>query len=124
MYKPIRILLQTAIPTTEDGWHAGRFSLLRDHLASLSYSAGRLICEVTARDRGANSDGGDAILSRLDATDFDELWLLAVDAGDGLTEADRRGITRFRRRGGGLAGGGQSRIPAADRDVAGDVADD
>lgn len=102
VYKPIRILLQTTIPTTEDDWHVGRFSLLRDHLAGLSDSAGRPLCEVTARDRGANSDGDDVVLSRLDASDFDELWLFAVDAGTGLTEADCRGTTRFRRRGGGL----------------------
>jgi hypothetical protein len=41
-------------------------------------------------------------LSRLDSTDFDELWLFAVDAGDGLTVADCQGITRFRQRGGGI----------------------
>jgi hypothetical protein len=102
MYKPIRILLQTTIPATEDDWHIGRFSLLRDHLAGLSDSAGRPLCEVTARDREVNSDGDEEALSRLDATDYDELWLFAVDAGDGLTEADCRGITRFRQRGGGL----------------------
>ena len=42
------------------------------------------------------------ILSRLDARDFDELWLFAVDTGDGLTAADCHGITRFRQRGGGI----------------------
>jgi hypothetical protein len=42
------------------------------------------------------------LLSRLDSTDFGELWLLAVDAGDGLTAADCEGITRFRQRGGGI----------------------
>ncbi|MET0621831.1 MAG: hypothetical protein ABW250_02515 [Pyrinomonadaceae bacterium] len=102
MYKPIRILLQTTIPLAEDDWHVGRFSMLRDHLAALSDSAGRALCEVTARDRGANTGGDDEVLSRLDSTDFDELWLFAVDVGDGLTEADCRGITRFRQRGGGL----------------------
>src|SRR5438477_12704658 len=30
------------------------------------------------------------------------LWLFAVDGGDGLSAADREGITRFHRRGGGL----------------------
>ncbi|HVG18586.1 MAG TPA: hypothetical protein VNI02_06000, partial [Blastocatellia bacterium] len=102
MYKPIRILLQTTIPSTEDDWHVGRFSLLRDHLASLSDNAGRPLCEVTVRDRRANSDGDDEVLSRLDTNDYDELWLFAVDAGDGLTGADCRGITRFRQGGGGL----------------------
>ena len=50
MYKPIRILLQTTIPATEDDCHAGCFSLLGDHLASLSDR--RPLCEATARDRG------------------------------------------------------------------------
>ena len=63
---------------------------------------GRALCEVTARDRETNAAGDDEILSRLDATDFDELWLFAVDAGNGLTTADCQGITRFRQRGGGI----------------------
>ena len=102
MKKPIRILLQTTIPATEDDWHIGRFSLLASHLRSLKDEEGRSLCEVAARDREANEDGDDRVLSQLDITDFDELWLFAVDAGDGLTEADCRGITRFRQRGGGI----------------------
>ncbi len=102
MSRPIRILLQTTIPHREDDWHVGRFSLLRGHLEGLRDEQGRALCEVTARDRAANADGDEEVLSRLDATDFDELWLFAVDAGDVLTEADCRGITRFRQRGGGL----------------------
>ncbi len=100
MKRPIRILLQTTIPSIEDDWHIGRFSLLAEHLRSLKDEEGRALCEVTARDRETNGD--DEILSRLDATDFDELWLFAVDQGDGLTEADCQGITRFRQRGGGI----------------------
>ncbi len=102
MKSPIRILLQTTIPAVEDDWHVGRFSLLREHLGGLKDDAGRPLFEVTARDRDENADGDDELLSRLDATDFDELWLFAVDAGDGLTEADCQGITRFRQRGGGI----------------------
>ncbi|MCA1817360.1 MAG: hypothetical protein LC746_13385 [Acidobacteria bacterium] len=102
MKRPIRILLQTTIPATEDDWHVGRFSLLAECLGGLRDGGGRLLCEVTARDRETNSDGSDEELSRLDSTDFDELWLFAVDTGDGLTEADCRGITRFRQRGGGI----------------------
>jgi hypothetical protein len=102
MTRPIRILLQTTIPTTEDDWHVGRFSLLRDHLRGLRDAEGRLLCEVTTRDRVTNADGDDEVLSRLDATDFDELWLFAVDTGEGLTKADCQGITRFRQRGGGI----------------------
>jgi hypothetical protein len=102
MKRPIRILLQTTIPATEDDWHVGRFSLLAEHLLSLKDEEGHPLCEVTARDREANADGDDEVLSRLDAADFDELWLFAVDTGDGLTVADCQGITRFRQRGGGL----------------------
>jgi hypothetical protein len=102
MKRPIRILLQTTIPATEDDWHIGRFSLLRDHLTSLKDEDGNALCEVTARDRETNQDGDDKVLSRLDATNFDELWLFAVDAGDGLTTADCQGLTRFRQRGGGI----------------------
>ena len=85
MDRPLRILLQTTIPPTVDDWHVGRFSLLREHLSGLRDEEGRALCEVTARDRAANADGDDEVLSRLDSTDFDELWLFAVDAGGGLT---------------------------------------
>lgn len=102
MKRPIRILLQTTIPAIEDDWHIGRFSLLGEHLRGLQDSEGHALCEVTARNRETNADGDDEVLSRLDATDFDELWLFAVDAGDGLTVADCQGITRFRQRGGGI----------------------
>jgi hypothetical protein len=102
MTRPIRILLQTTIPAAEDDWHVGRFSLLGEHLRGLRGAEGHPLCEVTARDRVANADGDDELLSRLDTADFDELWLFAVDAGDGLTVADCQGITRFRQRGGGI----------------------
>lgn len=99
---PVRILLQTTIPATEDDWHIGRFSLLRAHLASLKDEEGRALCETVARNREADENGNDPVLSRLDESDFDELWLFAVDTGDGLTVADCEGITRFRQRGGGI----------------------
>ena len=102
MKRPIRILLQTTITAAEDDWHVGRFSLLREHLSGLRDEEGRALCEVTARDRVTNADGDEEVLSRLDSTDFDELWLFAVDTGDGLSTADCRGITRFRQRGGGI----------------------
>src|SRR5947209_16707301 len=102
MKRPIRILLQTTIPETEDDWHIGRFSLLRDHLASLKDEAGNGLCQVTARNRESGAGADDPVLSTLDRSDFDELWLFAVDVGDGLTAADCRGITRFRQRGRGV----------------------
>ena len=101
MTRPIRILLQTTIPTTEDDWHIERFSLLREHLASIRDSNGVPSFEVTGRDR-ESKEGNDVVLSVLDTTDFDELWLFAVDVGDGLSVSDCQGITRFRQRGGGI----------------------
>jgi hypothetical protein len=102
MTKPIRILLQTTIPFAADDWHIGRFSLLRDELASLKDEAGNSLCEVTARDRESDAAGNDPVLNKLDGSDFNELWLFAVDTGDGLTVEDCQGITRFRQRGGGI----------------------
>ena len=101
MKKPIHILLQTTIPFSEDDWNVNRFSLLRDHLASFT-DAGNAVFKVTARDREQNAAGDDVVLSELDTTDLDELWLFAVDTGDGLSVADCQGITRFRQRGGGV----------------------
>jgi hypothetical protein len=100
MREPTRILLQTTIPESPDDWHVGRFSLLRAFLQSQLDETGTPLFAVTARDRlGVERD---PILSTLDSSDFDELWLVAVDAGAGLPAADREGITRFHRRGGGL----------------------
>jgi hypothetical protein len=89
-----RILLQTTIPSIEDDWNIDRFSLLAGELSAVG--------QVTARNRETDAEGNDALLTRLDETDFDEVWLFAVDTGDGLTVSDCEGITRFRQRGGGL----------------------
>jgi hypothetical protein len=102
MARPIRILLQTTIPATEDDWSVERFSLLRDHLASIRDNGGNPTFEVITRNRETNTEGNDDVLSGLDTTDFDELWLFAVDVGEGLSVLDCQGITRFRQRGGGI----------------------
>lgn len=102
MTERAKILLQTTIPYTEDDWHIGRFSLLAEHLRSLADEAGRPLYEVVTRDREAVSGGADPVLSRLDESDFDQLWLFAVDVGDGLTPEECSTITRFRKRGGGI----------------------
>jgi len=102
MHNPIHILLQTTIPAIEDDWNIGRFSLLRDHLASIKDDSGVPLYKVTTRDREVDSAGNDTVLSVLDTTDFDELWLFAVDTGDGLSSADCEGITRFHQRGDGI----------------------
>src|SRR5258706_9434661 len=101
MAKPSKILLQTTIPYAENDWHIGRFSLLKNYLASLRGKGESPLFEIVARDRDP-AGKPDSILSRLDRTDFDELWLFAVDTGDGLTAADCEAISKFRYRGGGM----------------------
>ena len=88
-----KILLQTTIPDTPDDWNVGRFSLLADELRRAGH-------DVTARNRDAGED--DSTLSTLDTLDYDQLWLIAVDTGDGLSPQDAAGIMRFRERGGGI----------------------
>ena len=102
MSKQVRILLQTTIPYTEDDWHIGRFSLLTEHLRSLRNGNGEPLCEVTARDREAAAGGSDAVLSRLDESDFDQLWLFGLEVGEGLTTEECEAITRFRQSGRGI----------------------
>jgi hypothetical protein len=89
-----RILLQTTIAAHADDWDIARFSLLADELRAAGH-------QVTARNRASDA-GDDPVLSRIDELDYDQLWLMAVDVGDGLTEADAAAIRRFRRDGGGL----------------------
>ncbi|HEY3784166.1 MAG TPA: hypothetical protein VGL55_02675 [Steroidobacteraceae bacterium] len=101
MTKPISILLQTTIPRIEDDWHIGRFGLLRTFLADVTGDDGVPLFTVTARDRVPPGEP-DPVMSTLDGTDYQEMWLFAVDTGDGLTEEDCAGISRFRQRGGGL----------------------
>jgi hypothetical protein len=101
MGSPIKILLQTTIPPVEDDWHIGRFSMLRDHLAGLVDADGAPLCAVTARDRAAPG-APDPVLSTIDRSDYDQLWLFAVDVGDGLAPEDCAAIGRFRRMGRGL----------------------
>lgn len=101
MAPPIRILLQTTIPPIADDWHIGRFSMLRDHLAGLAADDGSPLCVVTTRDR-AEHGIPDPILSTIDRSDFDELWLFAVDTGQGLHPDDCAAIGRFRQAGRGL----------------------
>src|SRR5919108_1603464 len=88
-----KILLQTTIVDIPDDWSVGRFSMLADELRRAGH-------DVTARNRDAGET--DPVLSTLDARDYDQLWLMAVDTGDGLSAEDAAGIMRFRPRGGGI----------------------
>jgi hypothetical protein len=101
IYAPIRVLLQTTIATTADDWSIARFSRLGAFLREQRDSDGRPIFDVTMRDRDP-AGAPDTVLAALDKSDFDEMWLFAVDVGDGLTVEDCEGISRFRRNGGGL----------------------
>lgn len=101
MTQAINVLLQTTIEPTANDWHIGRFSMLREYLASLTAPDGDRLFQVTARDRDPLG-APDSVLSSLDRSTYDQLWLFAVDTGEGLDDADRAGILRFRARGGGL----------------------
>lgn len=100
MERTIRILLQTTTPGGRDDWSVESLSLLTGHLSSLRENGTRF--DVTARNREPISGGDDPVLVSLDRSSFDELWLFALDTGEGLTPADCLGITRFRQRGGGI----------------------
>jgi hypothetical protein len=98
---PIKVLLQTTIPTTGDDWSIARFSLLGKLLRDQRNANGGPVFDVTMRDREGRGSP-DPVLSTLDKSDFQEMWLFAVDVGDGLTTADCAAISRFRSKGGGL----------------------
>lgn len=45
MGSPINILLQTTIPAISDDWNIDRFSLLHDHLVSLTGESGESLLQ-------------------------------------------------------------------------------
>lgn len=89
-----RILLQTTIVENAEDWDITRFTLLAAELRAAGH-------DVVARDRAAGA-GDDPVLSHIDELGFDQLWLMAVDLGDGLSAADAEAIVRFRGDGGGV----------------------
>lgn len=88
------ILLQTTITENPDDWDVGRFSMLAGELRADGH-------DVLARNRTDHA-GQDPVLSHLDELGFDQLWLMAVDVGDGLTPGECAAIGRFRGLGGGV----------------------
>ena len=100
MARTVKILMQTTTPRRADDWSIDSFTLLRKELAAAEEAGLRF--EVDARDRDPDVSLPDVVLSTLDESDFDELWLFALDEGGGLTDSDCAGIARFRRRGGGI----------------------
>jgi hypothetical protein len=101
MNSPKKILLQTTIPATKDDWSIARFSRLGALLSEQRDERGVPVYDVVMRDRDAPG-APDSLLSTIDKSDFDQLWLFAVDTGNGLTSEDCEAISRFRRSGRGL----------------------
>ncbi len=100
MARKLKILVQTTIPQRPDDWSIDSLTLMRSELTATQEAGVR--CDVVARARAADARSPDPVLATLDQSNFDELWLLALDQGEGLTDADCSGITRFRQRGGGI----------------------
>lgn len=98
MSDPIRVLLQTTIASNDDDWSIARFSLLREYMTTLRGPSGETV-EVTARDRDGERD---SVLESLARSQFDEVWLFAVDSGTGLTAAECAALGNYHRAGGGL----------------------
>src|SRR5258708_7623333 len=96
-----RILLQTTIAKAMDDWSIERFSSLAQLLRSQKSGSGKPTFAVTVRNR-ENQGAEDPVLSAIDESDFDQLWLFAVDEGQGLTSKDCQAISRFRASGRGL----------------------
>ena len=84
----MRVLLQTTIPTKPDDWTIDRFSMLHRLLEESGH-------DVTSRNK-------DMSLAEIDRSDFDEIWLFAVDTGDGIDGSECAALTRFRQSGRGL----------------------
>jgi len=98
---PIKVLLQTTIVPSDNDWSVARFGLLAKMLMAQRGEGGEPMFEVTARDRETRG-APDPVLATLDRSDFDEMWLFAVDTGEGLLPEDIRGINAFRGSGRGL----------------------
>ncbi len=88
------ILLQTTIQANPDDWDVSRFSMLAAELRAAGH-------EVLARDRADHGEQ-DPVLGHLDDLGFDQLWLMAVEVGNGLTPEECAAIGRFRALGGGV----------------------
>lgn len=97
-----KILLQTTIPYVKDDWSIERFSMLAEILSETRDSGGKRKVEVVSRNRDNSGRNDDSVLSVLDETDFDQLWLFGVDVGGGITQKECEAIGRFHARGGGV----------------------
>jgi hypothetical protein len=88
-----KILLQTTILEAVDDWNVGRFSKLAATLAQ----------EHSVTTRNLERTGGvDQTLANLKDSDFDQVWILGVDGGNGLNSEEIAGISRYWAAGRGL----------------------
>ena len=83
MERTVRILIQTTTAAQPDDWSIDSLALLREHLGSIR--EGGIRFEVTGRNRERGPDGDDPVLASIDRSPYDELWLFALDMGDGIT---------------------------------------
>jgi hypothetical protein len=88
------ILVQSTLCTNEES-EDERLSRIVNLLSSDGHDA-------ILRYREPAPDGSDPVLSRLERSPYEQLWLFAGDRGNGLAPADVRGILRFRERGGAI----------------------
>lgn len=102
MQNPTKILLQITLPFVEDDWNTGRLSLLTEHLKSLKDETGDTLYEVTARNLEKDESGSDPVILNLPDSDFDELWLFALDTEGNLNKKECEAITKFRQKGRGI----------------------
>jgi hypothetical protein len=102
--RPISILLQTTIRHDENNWDIERFSMLRDLMSGLLDGNMKQLATVTARDREPDADGNDPVLSSIAYSNYDQVWVIGVDAAPdpGRSNADCRALTEFRRAGGAI----------------------
>jgi hypothetical protein len=97
-----KILLQTTITYAKDDWSIERFSILADVLSGIRDETGSKLFQITARDHENLPSSNDRVLSGIDESDFDELWLFGADIGAGMGDLDCAAIGRFRQRGGAI----------------------
>jgi hypothetical protein len=102
--RPISILLQTTIRHDEDNWNIERFSMLRDLMSGFLDGNVKQLTSVTTRDREPDADGNDPVLSSIAYSNYDQVWIIGVDAppDTGLSSSDCQALSEFRRAGGAI----------------------
>ncbi len=90
-----KILFKTTVEDDENDWCSARFQLLKRTLENAGFV-------VESRDRINDQSGNDVDFKSLTESDYDQLWIFAVEGNDGgLTREDAKHIDAFRRQGKG-----------------------